>query len=135
MSLREHWDSLPFDASVDARLRRHGRAHLPVLRRQFVRYSTGDYTQVDDGYPARIAAFWGNVATTSPAPAGSTPRWSPRSSRRSTASTPHARYTYLFSGDQYVRYLGADYAHVQPGYPRALAALTPSRGWPRSTRR
>ena len=30
--------------------------------------------------------------------------------------------TYLFSGDQYVRYSGADYSYVDEGYPRAIAA-------------
>jgi hypothetical protein len=30
------------------------------------------------------------------------------------------RYTYLFSGDQYVRYSGADYDVVDDGYPKAI---------------
>ncbi|MEZ4712470.1 MAG: hemopexin repeat-containing protein [Caldilineaceae bacterium] len=30
-------------------------------------------------------------------------------------------YTYLFSGAQYVRYAGADYAQVDEGYPRLIA--------------
>ena len=29
--------------------------------------------------------------------------------------------TYLFSGDRYVRYSGADYSHVDAGYPRLIA--------------
>jgi len=29
--------------------------------------------------------------------------------------------TYLFSGDRYVRYTGADYSHVDAGYPRLVA--------------
>ena len=29
--------------------------------------------------------------------------------------------TYLFSGDRYVRYSGADYSYVEPGYPRMIA--------------
>ena len=31
---------------------------------QYVRYSSGDYTRIDDRYPAPIATFWGNVANT-----------------------------------------------------------------------
>ena len=30
--------------------------------------------------------------------------------------------TYLFSGDRYLRYTGADYSHVDAGYPRLIAA-------------
>lgn len=37
-------------------------------------------------------------------------------------------YTYLFSGDQYVRYLGADYQRVQPGYPRLIRSLNTEPG-------
>ncbi len=29
--------------------------------------------------------------------------------------------TYLFSGDRYVRYSGADYSYVEPGFPRMIA--------------
>ena len=29
--------------------------------------------------------------------------------------------TYLFSGDRYVRYSGADYSYVEPGFPRLIA--------------
>ncbi|MGH8937978.1 MAG: hemopexin repeat-containing protein, partial [Actinomycetes bacterium] len=32
-------------------------------------------------------------------------------------------HTYLFSGDQFVRYTGTDYATVDSGYPRRLSAL------------
>jgi hypothetical protein len=34
-------------------------------------------------------------------------------------------HTFLFSGDQYVRYTGGDYAFVDDGYPRTLEAWLP----------
>ena len=82
----------------------------PLLRRRLHR--------VDDRYPAPITPFWGNVVNNiartgrvdaalvlqSPEVEGS-PQWT---------------HTYLFSGDQYVRYAGTDYATVDDGYPRAI---------------
>ncbi|MEU0561553.1 hemopexin repeat-containing protein [Dactylosporangium sp. NPDC006015] len=41
--------------------------------------------------------------------------------RRVDAALVTAGYTYLFSGDQYVRYTGADYTRVDDGYPRTIA--------------
>ncbi|MEU8385598.1 neuraminidase-like domain-containing protein, partial [Streptosporangium sp. NPDC048865] len=35
-------------------------------------------------------------------------------------SADGSRVTYLFSGDQYVRYTGTSYRHADPGYPRPI---------------
>ena len=44
---------------------------------------------------------------------------------RQRPSTPRSSgrdgKTYLFSGDRYVRYSGADYSYVEPGFPRLIA--------------
>src|SRR5262249_44422958 len=37
-------------------------------------------------------------------------------------------HTFLFSGDQYVRYTGIDYSFVDDGYPRTLDALSAELG-------
>ncbi|WP_329430045.1 hemopexin repeat-containing protein [Streptosporangium sp. NBC_01495] len=39
---------------------------------------------------------------------------------RVDAALVRDRHTFLFSGDQYVRYTGADYLHVDEGYPRTI---------------
>ncbi|HEV7710072.1 MAG TPA: hemopexin repeat-containing protein, partial [Asanoa sp.] len=122
MSLRSEWDSVPFEWVDAAFVGQDGRTYL-FSDDKYVRYSTSDYTEVDDGYPAYIAGHWDNVRNNIE-----------RTGRVDAAlvtevteqvdgvDVPHT-FTYLFSGDQYVRYLGIDYAHVQPGYPRLLDAL------------
>jgi Tc toxin complex TcA C-terminal TcB-binding domain/Neuraminidase-like domain/Hemopexin len=44
---------------------------------------------------------------------------------RVDASFVTGEHTFLFSGDQYVRYSGAEYAFVDEGYPRGIAASPP----------
>ena len=44
---------------------------------------------------------------------------------RVDASFVRGEHTFLFSGDQYVRYTGAEYAFVDEGYPRSIAASLP----------
>ena len=78
---------------------------------QYVRYGSGDYTKIDDRYPAPITTFWGNVVNA----IGRT--------GRVDAALVVDDHTYLFSGEQYVRYTGTAYTRVDDGYPRALDAL------------
>ncbi|MFI6803021.1 Tc toxin subunit A-related protein [Streptosporangium canum] len=123
MALRERWDSLPF-ARVDAAfVGADGRTYVFSGDRH-VRYSTADRTQVDDGYPAQNAGRWGRVAHTLA-----------RTGRVDAAfvlDVPEQvdgvevvrTRTYLFSGDQYVRYTGAALTVVDPGYPRRIAELS-----------
>ncbi|MFG6196968.1 hemopexin repeat-containing protein [Nonomuraea sp. JJY05] len=105
--LAEQWDSVPF-ASVDAAfVGRDGRTYM-FWDGQYVRYSNGDYSRADDSYPAPVAAFWGrtrnNLARTG----------------RVDAALQLDGHTYLFSGDQFIRYTGTT---PDLGYPRALADL------------
>ena len=64
---------------------------------RYVRYS-GTYTRVDDRYPAPITPFWGtvvnNIARTG----------------RVDAALVVDDHTYLFSGNQFVRYTGNDFS-------------------------
>ncbi|NUP65612.1 MAG: hypothetical protein HOW71_25960 [Nonomuraea sp.] len=105
--LSEQWDSVPF-ASVDAAFTgRDGRTYV-FSGEQYVRYSTGDYSRTDDSYPAPVAAFWGrtrnNLVRTG----------------RVDAALQMDEHTYLFSGDQFIRYTGTT---PDLGYPRALSDL------------
>ncbi|WP_214318722.1 hemopexin repeat-containing protein [Nonomuraea sediminis] len=105
--LSEDWDSLPFPSVDAAFVGRDGRTYV-FSGRQYVRYTTGDHSRVDDRYPAPVAAFWGrarnNLARTG----------------RVDAALPLDGHTYLFSGDQYIRYTGTV---ADLGYPRAVADL------------
>jgi hypothetical protein len=116
--LRRDWDSIPFDEVDAAFLGSDGKTYV-FGGGKYVRYSTDDYTRVDDRYPKLVSAFWGNVVNNitrtgivdaalvvrSPAEAGGVER----------------THTYLFSGKQYVRYEGTSYATVDDGYPKNIA--------------
>ncbi|MFL6129184.1 MAG: hemopexin repeat-containing protein, partial [Mycobacteriales bacterium] len=124
-SLRDDWDSMPFDRVDAAFVGRDEKTYL-FSRDRYARYSGGDFTRVDDRYPARIAPFWGNVVNTIArtgrvdAALVVTPT-SPASPTSTDPAVP--TFTYLFSGSQFVRYSGTDYAVVDDGYPRSLADL------------
>ncbi|TDC85530.1 hypothetical protein E1193_02535 [Micromonospora sp. KC606] len=108
--LREAWDSLPFDR-VDAAFLAADGATYVFSGDRYVRYSTADYTRVDDGYPAVVAARWGRVDNAIA-----------RTGRVDAALVTDS-HTYLFSGGQYVRYEGLHHDTIEDGYPRPLSAL------------
>ncbi|HZB29592.1 MAG TPA: hemopexin repeat-containing protein, partial [Streptosporangiaceae bacterium] len=126
MPLADHWDSIPFGRVDAAFVGVDGRTYL-FSGTRYVRYSTDDYTEIDDGYPADIAALWGRVANNLA-----------RTGKVDAAlvfdvtetvdgvAVPRTR-TYLFSGDQYVRYSGG-YDVIDAGYPRAVSALATEPG-------
>ncbi|MGE7467788.1 hemopexin repeat-containing protein, partial [Brevundimonas sp. NPDC003935] len=122
-STREHWDSLPFDRVDAAFVGKDGRTYVFGGDR-YVRYSTSDYTRVDDRYPADVSAFWGNVVS-NVARTGRVDAVLVMDATETVNGAEVTRaYTYLFSGDQFVRYEGDDFSRPQPGYPRALAELS-----------
>ncbi|TDV57265.1 hemopexin repeat-containing protein [Actinophytocola oryzae] len=127
MSLRENWDSVPFEKVDAAFVGVDGRTYL-FRGNDFIRYSTADTTEVDDGYPARVAGHWDNVRNNIQRTGQVDATLVTEVTEKVDGVDVDRVYTYLFSGDQYVRYLGADYARVQPGYPRPLSALNTEPG-------
>ncbi|GLW07103.1 hypothetical protein Misp01_22330 [Microtetraspora sp. NBRC 13810] len=126
-ALREHWDGIPFERVDAAFVGRDGRTYV-FSGDRYARYSTGDYTRVDDRYPAPVAPFWGNVVNNL-ARTGRVDAALVMDVKETVEKVETVRhYTYLFSGDQYVRYEGDDYSRVQDGYPRAVAALSAEPG-------
>ena len=109
-NLQSRWDSLPFERVDAAFVGTDGKTYI-FSGPQYARYSSGDYTKVDDRYPAPISTFWGRVTNAI------------GRSGRVDAALVIDQHTYLFSGDQYVRYTGSDYARVDDGYPRSLDML------------
>ncbi|WP_308169925.1 hemopexin repeat-containing protein [Acrocarpospora catenulata] len=119
-----HWDSLlPFTKVDAAFVGKDGRTYV-FSGDRYTRFSTGDYTRADDRYPASVPAYWGNVvnriARTGRVDAALVRTVTELIDGRSVEN----RYTYLFSGDQYVRYLGTSLDHVQDGYPAAVSELS-----------
>lgn len=131
MSLRERWDSLPqsFDHVDAAFTGQDGRTYLFCdNENEYVRYSTSDHTEVDDGYPAVITGFWGNVENNIERTGRVDAALVTEVTEKVDGVDVPRSYTYLFSGDQYVRYLSGDHARVQLGYPRLLTSLNTEPG-------
>jgi hypothetical protein len=116
--LRKDWDSIPFDRVDAAFLGSDGKTYV-FRGGKYVRYSTDDYTRVDDRYPKLVTAFWGNVVN-------NITRTGIVDAALVVQSPPDAdgvehTHTYLFSGKQYVRYEGTSYSTVDDGYPKNIA--------------
>ncbi|WP_344879233.1 hemopexin repeat-containing protein [Nonomuraea antimicrobica] len=123
-TLRERWDSLlPFDHVDAAFVGKDGRTYV-FSDDLYVRYSTADLSQVDDRFPAGVSGFWGKVVN-NVARTGRVDATLVLDAVEQVDGVEVTRtYTYLFSGDQYVRYRDHDYSAVQDGYPRAISALS-----------
>ena len=74
---------------------------------------------MDDRYPKAITSYWGNVANPITR-SGHVDAALVLQSPPEVEGGPERTHTYLFSGDQYVRYEGTDYATVDDGYPRDI---------------
>lgn len=103
---------------------RDGKTYL-FMGEQFVRYSDPTYSKVDDRFPRDISSYWGQVVNQIE-----------RTRRIDSALvidsditsvdadgnevTTAVKHTYLFSGNQYVRYANDQYDFVEEGYPRSI---------------
>ncbi|WP_066366107.1 hemopexin repeat-containing protein [Herbidospora mongoliensis] len=120
--LRERWDSIPFDHVDAAFVGKDGKTYV-FSDTDYVRYSTGDYTEVDDRYPATTANFWGNVVNTIQRTGRVDATLVMDVTEKVDGVESVHTHTYLFSGSQYVRYRDHDYSHIEFGYPKALGSL------------
>ncbi|MGW0809826.1 hemopexin repeat-containing protein [Nonomuraea sp. NPDC002799] len=120
--LLARWDSIPFRHVDAAFVGKDGKTYV-FSDDQYVRYSTADYTEIDDRYPADTAHFWGNVANTIQRTGRVDATLVMDVTEKIDGADVTHTYTYLFSGSQYVRYRDHDYRAIEDGYPRALSAL------------
>ncbi|MFF5075974.1 hemopexin repeat-containing protein [Actinoplanes sp. NPDC000266] len=102
----EQWDGLPFETLSAAFTGMDGRTYF-FSGSDYARYSSD---RLDDRYPAPTTGFWGTVVNHI------------ARTGRVDATLVAGEHTYLFSGDQFVRYTG-DARIVDLGYPRLLADL------------
>ncbi|MFI7641492.1 hemopexin repeat-containing protein [Nonomuraea sp. NPDC049400] len=121
-NLRERWDSLPFGHIDAAFVGKDGKTYL-FSGDRYVRYSTADYTEIDDRYPATTAKFWGNVVNTIQRTGRVDAALVMDVTEQVDGADVTHSYTYLFAGSQYVRYRDHDYRAIEDGYPRALSEL------------
>lgn len=115
------WNGIPLKERVDAAfVGTDGKTYV-FSGKRYVRYSNSTYSKVDDRYPIDIKAYWGNVVnniekTGTVDAALTVESWELIGNVKTTVT-----HTYLFSGNQYVRYRGSDYKWVENGYPRYIA--------------
>lgn len=77
---------------------------------QFYRYSSSNYSAVDEGYPKRIKGNWGNLPDS----------FCEKIDAAFTFKVEGIDRLYLFRGNYYVRYSGGNFAQIDPGYPKEL---------------
>ena len=118
-SLLDDWDSIPFDHVDAAFVGNDGRTYV-FGGTKYVRFSGDDYTRADDRYPKTTTSFWG-VVVNPITRSGHVDAALVVQSPPVVEGGAERRHTYLFSGRQYVRYEGTDYANVDDGYPRDVA--------------
>lgn len=118
--LRTHWDSIPF-AEVDAAfVGKDGKTYI-FSGKQYIRYSSSSYSKIDDRYPNDTSTYWGNVVNNI-AKTGRVDAALVVESRELIDGVARSTlHTYLFSGNQYVRYAGDQYTTVESGYPKYIA--------------
>ncbi|RIK36816.1 MAG: hypothetical protein DCC55_26150, partial [Chloroflexi bacterium] len=119
-ALSTQWDSIPFGAVDAAFVGTDGKTYL-FSGQQYIRYSTSNYSKIDDRYPNDIKTFWGNgvnnIAKTEKVDAVLV-----LESYELVGGVEKPQiYTYLFSGNQYFRYAGAQTTTVENGYPKYIA--------------
>ncbi|MFW2373134.1 MAG: hemopexin repeat-containing protein [Gammaproteobacteria bacterium] len=159
---KDHWarvlNNIIDNNKVDAVLVRDGISYM-FSGDQYTRYSSGDYSYTDEGYPRKIENNWDNEGiidvagdyrtqinaafngmdnqvylfngntyistdnTTSPSPVNE--KWGKvlnnlQLNNRVDSALVKDGKTYLFSGDQYVKYSGPDYITVDEGYPKKI---------------
>ncbi|MFC4118573.1 hemopexin repeat-containing protein [Nonomuraea zeae] len=122
-AIDEHWDRPPLRKVDAAFIGKDGRTYV-FYGDLYVRYSTGDYTKIDDRFPASVPAYWGNVVSRIARTGRVDAALVTDATELVDGSEVTTRHTYLFSGDQYVRYSGDELTHVDDGYPRALSDLS-----------
>ncbi|MFD1051322.1 hemopexin repeat-containing protein, partial [Kibdelosporangium lantanae] len=120
-SLAQQWDSLPFERVDSGFVGKDGRTYL-FSGTRYVRYSSRDYSRIDDRYPAPVTPFWGHVVNDI-ARTGAVDAALVASGTETVDGVDVTRtWTYLFCGDQYVRYLAPDDEQVEDGYPKVVSA-------------
>lgn len=123
-ALVKKWHGLKFNKIDAAFIGLDGKTYL-FSGKQFVRYSDPTYSKVDDRYPRPITSHWGLVANNiaqyrriDSALVVNSHEMSVGPSGDPVETT--IKHTYLFSGNQFFRYAGADYTFVEEGYPLTI---------------
>ncbi|HEU5102570.1 MAG TPA: hemopexin repeat-containing protein, partial [Roseiflexaceae bacterium] len=119
--LDTQWGDIPFTSVDAAFVGKDGKTYI-FSGQQYVRYSNSTYSKIDDRYPNRISTYWGNVVNNIAKTGRVDAALVVASTELIDGAEQRTMHTYLFSGNQYVRYKGDQYATVENGYPKYIAA-------------
>ncbi len=136
--LSEQWDrtvnGLENERVVAALMGTDGKTYL-FYGNKYLRFSDDELRNVDNGYPRLTRKFWGkvrnNIERTGKVDAALIveSRWEEQDDNGQLVDMT-ANHTYLFSGDQFFRYLHENneeepytYDTVEQGYPRSIHRL------------
>lgn len=135
MPIAEKWAGLPDNfGKIDAAFTGKDDKTYLFFGDQCIRYSGDDFSQADERYPRPTRDLWGKVDNNfqrretvdaalfmqAKIPVkNATPPTNP------TDPIPieDVEFTFLLSGQQYIRYRNRNYAQVEEGYPKNLKAL------------
>ena len=118
--LATQWDSIPFDTVDAAFSGKDGKTYI-FSGKQYIRYSGSNFSKIDDRYPNTIDSYWGNVINNI-ARTGNVDAAIVVDSHEVIDEVEQTHtHTYLFSGNQYFRYVADQYEAVENGYPRYIA--------------
>lgn len=123
----QKWDKMAFTHIDAAFTGKDGKTYL-FSGSKYVRFSDTDLTGVDNGYPRTTATMFGNVKNNILANARVDAAMMLTSNVEEetvvngepVTNTVQYTHTYLFSGEQYVRYTGNNYSEIESGYPKLI---------------
>ncbi|MDV3348292.1 hemopexin repeat-containing protein [Leptothoe sp. LEGE 181152] len=129
--LSDQWDrnvnGLADERVVAALMGTDGKTYL-FYGSKFLRFSDAELRNIDYGYPRLTHKVWGkvrnNIERTGKVDAALIveSRWEEQDKNGQLVDMT-ANHTYLFSGDQFFRYVNSDYSTVEQGYPRSIHRL------------
>lgn len=119
-ALNTYWDSIPFNTVSAAFTGKDGKTYI-FSGEEYLRYSGPNYNQVDDRYPNMTNRYWGNVVNHITKTGKVDAAVVVESHEVVNEQEKTTKHTYLFSGNQYVRYSGNKYDVVDEGYPKYIA--------------
>jgi hypothetical protein len=125
--LQDKWGQIPAEfLGVDAAFTgKDGKIYL-FYGNQYLRFSDAEFCKIDNGYPRTMNGYWGkiknNIASTCNIDAAVVVESREKEFNKTTGVEEEKvnQHTYLFSGDQFFRYVGNDYTWVEPGYPKQI---------------
>ncbi|WP_424101523.1 hemopexin repeat-containing protein [Moorena producens] len=128
-TISDKWDDIPFTQLDAAFTGKDGKTYF-FSGNEYVRFSDKEFCDLDNGYPRTTNKFWGNIKNTIletgkiDAAVRLHSEWEEEVKNSDTGNTEtqkqSAIHTYLFSGQQFLRYTDDQYDHVDSGYPKLI---------------